>query len=249
MDRWLRSNAVKQSGLSVLTAAGAGRGRAYELLRRGANGQPVFWSGADAFTEVGKRHLLGPRLRRSFYGRTSWEAIGPIRKRFEDNAWDRSDLNWMGYADLNMRLPELLLMRVDKMSMGVSLEGRVPFLDHKFVEAALSVPSEMKLHGKTTKHLLKKAVRNIVPDYIIDRPKQPFSVPIYEWFFDRLGAEMRARIGDFCRNTDFLDPKEVDRLFRHRKSAHLWIVFNLAMWWHTYIAPAAVRSTLAVETG
>jgi asparagine synthase (glutamine-hydrolysing) len=236
MDGWPLPNALKNAGLPLLAAAGMSRGRQYELLRRGANKEPVFWSGAEAFTDFGKRCLLGPRLRESFREHTSWDVVAPVRKRFEDKAWDKSGLNWMTYADLNMRLPELLLMRADKMSMGVGLEGRVPFLDHKFVEMALSIPTCAKLHGNVTKHILKKAVRNVVPDDIVDRPKQAFSVPIGEWFLDRLGGEMRSRIDDFCRNTDLIDPKEVDWLFRHKKSAHLWIVFNLAVWWRTYIA-------------
>ena len=78
-------------------------------------------------------------------------------------------------------------MRVDKMSMGVSLEGRVPFLDHKFVELAMSIPERVKTRDGTLKHVLKKAVRGVIPDELIDRPKQGFGVPVDEWFFDRLG--------------------------------------------------------------
>ena len=59
----------------------------------------------------------------------------------------------MSYIDLNLRLPELLLMRIDKMSMGVSLEGRVPFLDHKFVEFAMSIPERVKTKHGTLKHI------------------------------------------------------------------------------------------------
>ncbi len=100
--------------------------------------------------------------------------------------------HWMSYMDLNLRLPELLLMRVDKMSMGVSLEGRVPFLDHKFVELALSIPEDVKTRNGELKHILKRAVRGVIPDELIDRPKQGFGVPVYEWFFDRLGDTRAA---------------------------------------------------------
>src|SRR2546429_9396629 len=79
-------------------------------------------------------------------------------------------------------------MRVDKMAMGVSLEGRVPFLDHKFVELAMSIPAEVKVRNGTLKYILKKAVRGVIPDELIDRPKQGFGVPVYEWLFDRLGG-------------------------------------------------------------
>src|SRR5204862_6079425 len=128
-----------------------------------------------------KKRLLSPRLRSELDGLTSWDAIAPIHERFEQKAWERSNLNWMSYIDMNLRLPELLLMRVDKMSMGVSLEARVPFLDHKFVELALSIPAKAKLGSGGTKYLLKKAVRGLVSDDIIDRRKQGFNVPLPEW--------------------------------------------------------------------
>ena len=88
-------------------------------------------------------------------------------------------------------------MRVDKMSMGVSLEARVPFLDHKFVELAMSIPEAVKTrHGKL-KYILKKAVRGLIPDELLDRKKQGFGVPVYEWFFDRLGDLARAELNAF----------------------------------------------------
>ena len=117
------------------------------------------------------------------------KCIEPIRRALRRRAWEPSHLNWMTYLDLNLRLPELLLMRIDKMSMGVSLEGRVPFLDHKFVEFAMSIPERVKTNNGTLKYMLKKAVRGIVPDELIDRPKQGFGVPVREWFTDLLGDE------------------------------------------------------------
>jgi len=80
-----------------------------------------------AFSERAKLDLLSPRLRRRFQKETSWEAIRPIHERFTQKAWERTPVKWMTYLDLNLRLPELLLMRLDKMGMGASLETRVPF--------------------------------------------------------------------------------------------------------------------------
>ena len=111
----------------------------------------------------------------------------------------------MTYLDLNLRLPELLLMRLDKMGMGVSLETRVPFLDHKFVELAMSIPEQVITRGNESKHILKKAVRGLIPDDIIDRKKQGFGVPIYEWFFEEFGEFARRELSDFCNKTDFLN--------------------------------------------
>jgi asparagine synthase (glutamine-hydrolysing) len=233
--------AVKNAGAVALRAAGREHRREYELLRRGVADLPVFWSGADALTENQKRSLLSPTLRRSLNGFTSFDAIRPIRERFEANAWERSHLNWMSYADLRLRLPELLLMRVDKMSMGVSLEGRVPFLDHKFVELAMSIPAEVKVRNGSLKYILKKAVRGVIPDDLIDRPKQGFGVPIYEWLFDRLGAAARSEISDFCSRTDIFDREAALRLVDQRQGLPTWILLNFALWHAHFIERAPAR--------
>jgi asparagine synthase (glutamine-hydrolysing) len=227
---------LKRAGVQLATALGKGQRREVEYLRRGAEGLPVFWGGAESFTEAQKQALLSPRLRRDLAGLTSWDALAPIRRRFDDGAWERSHLHWMSYLDLNMRLPELLLMRVDKMSMGVSLEGRVPFLDHRFVELAMSIPEKTKTNGGTLKHILKKAVRGVIPDELIDRPKQGFGVPVYEWFFDRLGDEARRELDSFTQQTDLLDRSEVMRYVDEKRGPEVWYLLNLALWWKEFVA-------------
>ncbi|MBX9903492.1 MAG: asparagine synthase (glutamine-hydrolyzing) [Burkholderiales bacterium] len=226
---------VKHMALAGLRGLGQKDSFRYEWLRRGATGTPIFWGGAEAFTEAQKQQLMSPRLKKQFAGRTSWEAVAPIRKRFEENAWEASPLNWMTYVDLNMRLPELLLMRVDKMSMGVGLEARVPFLDHKFVELAMSIPQAAKVRNGTLKHILKTAVRGLIPDELIDRKKQGFGVPVYEWFFDKLGAYARKELDFFCKHTDYLDREQVFRLLDSGNGPQAWYLLNLALWWKQHV--------------
>ena len=211
--------------------------RRFDYLVRHAHQQPIFWGGAEAFADVEKRRLISPRLQKQFKPHHSWEAIRPIYERFKDKAWEKSPLQWMSYLDLNFRLPELLLMRVDKMSMGVSLEGRVPFLDHKFVELAMSIPERIKTQNGTLKYILKRAVRGIVPDRVIDRPKQGFTVPVQEWFFERLGSVARQELQAFCKETDFLNLHEVHRLFEDHESEKIWYLLNFALWWKGYMRP------------
>jgi asparagine synthase (glutamine-hydrolysing) len=142
----------------------------------------------------------------------------------------------MSYLDLSFRLPELLLMRVDKMSMGVSLEGRVPFLDHKFVELAMSLPQSLKTKDGTLKHILKKAVRGLIPDELIDRPKQGFGVPVHEWFMERLGERARREIDDFCDRTDFISREAAHEVIDRGHGADGWYLLNFVLWWKEYVA-------------
>ncbi len=206
-----------------------------EWLRRAGCSQPVFWGGAEAFTELHKQVLLGDRLKQKFKSFTSWQALESLYQRFHEKAWEPSHLHWMSYLDLNLRLPELLLMRIDKMSMGCSLEGRVPFLDHKLVELVMSLPSHVKMRDNNPKYVLKKAVQDIIPQEIINRPKQGFNVPIYEWFFKELGETAEAELDRFCQDADFIDKNAVKELVRRRRGPQMWYLFNFALWWRKYI--------------
>jgi asparagine synthase (glutamine-hydrolysing) len=227
---------VKGAGAAMLKAAGYDHAWQYEYLRRAALKQPLFWGGAEAFADADKRRLLSPRLRAVFASHTSWEAIAPIHRDFLSKAHERSHLNWMSYVDLRLRLPELLLMRVDKMTMGVGLEARVPFLDHEFVTLAMSIPSARKVQNGRLKHLLKIAVRGLVPQQLIDRRKQGFGVPVDDLFAGRLADVASRELSRFCADTDLIDRDAAMNLVRTGQGAKTWYLLNLAMWWRHFIA-------------
>ena len=233
-NAWPLPTAFKKLGLAGLRLLGKEETLYYEWLRRGTRDLPVYWGGSEAFTETHKQKLLSPRLKKHFKNFSSWEALKPIHDRFRQKAWEQKPLQWMSYLDLNLRLPELLLMRVDKMSMGVSLESRVPFLDHKFVELAMSIPEAVKTQNGNLKHILKKSVRGVIPDELIDRKKQGFGVPIREWFLDRLGEQTQKELKSFCDETDFIHYPEVQRLIGRKQSSMVWDLLNLALWWKKY---------------
>jgi asparagine synthase (glutamine-hydrolysing) len=125
----------------------------------------------------------------------------------------------------------------------VSLEGRVPFLDHKFVELAMGIPAEMKTKNGELKHILKRAVRGVIPDEIIDRKKQGFGVPVYEWFFSGLGERTKKELDEFCHQTDLLDRRGVARLIEQKQGPQLWYLLNLALWWKHFIAGEPVQES------
>jgi asparagine synthase (glutamine-hydrolysing) len=227
---------VWRMGVLGLRCAGKGQSLPCEWIRRASRGGPVFWGGEEAFSETKKSWLLSSRMRRECAGRSSWEVLAPIYSRFLEHASDPNPMNWMTYLDLNFRLPELLLMRVDKMSMGVSLEGRVPFLDHKLIELAMGIPPEMKIREGKLKYILKKAVRGHVPDALLDRAKQGFGVPVYEWFMDRLGTYAQSHLEYFCQQTDYLDRHAIQTLFDQKRGKDIWYLLNVALWWKYYIA-------------
>jgi asparagine synthase (glutamine-hydrolysing) len=241
-------HAARRVGLLGLSVLGKSRGSAYELLWRANLGLPVFWGGSDAFSQRAKLDVLSPRLRRRFRNESSWQAIRPIHERFTQHAWEQTPVKWMTYLDLNLRLPELLLMRLDKMGMGASLEARVPFLDHKFVQLAMSIPEQVITKESESKHILKKAVRGLIPDDIIDRQKQGFGVPVQEWFLGQSGEFARRELTEFSDKTDFLDHAAVMNLIQSRRGSNAWLLLNFALWWKEFIEGGALSSSRQVES-
>lgn len=202
----------------------------YELLRRGAYKEPIFWSGAEAFTEQQKRKLLSKDFLTEIGDYSSYEVIKKHREVFLKKAKDKSFVNWMAYADLKLRLPELLLMRVDKMGMAVSLEARVPFLDHKFVSYSMSIPTRFKTKGFESKYILKKAVENILPHNIIYRKKQGFGAPVHDWFMDSLGEKVKESIKSENEHNSFFQNDFIDKLYSSQNGTQAWYLYNYTEW-------------------
>jgi asparagine synthase (glutamine-hydrolysing) len=166
------------------------------------------------------------------------EAITRYYKRIEHF----DDLTQTLWADFHTYLPDDLLVKEDRMTMAVSLEGRVPFLDHEFVEFVASIPSQFKTHKLTTKYIFKEAMRPHLPTDIIDRKKHGFAVPIGEWFKNELKT---------YATEVFQDKKTVERGFfntsyilslldEHQRgiqdySSHLWALLIFELWCREYL--------------
>ncbi len=248
--RWpaFLQQAVYQTGRTVL-----GSRREYhklDTLRRAVENEELFWGGAIAFSETEKRLLLSEGFRRRSAGLSSFDVVKDFYKQFDRQNPDGDFLQRMTYLELKLRLPELLLMRVDKMTMATSVEARVPFLDHKLVEFALNVPTGFKIKHEP-KHILKRALAGVLPGEVIHRKKFGFGVPVKEWFKGELTGQIedvltRSRI----RERDFFDYKYVSQLLQwHREgrrdaSFALWNLFTLALWYDFWIEKGPVTSSL-----
>ena len=232
------------SSVSRPALEATGRKRAaIELIRRLGADEPLFWGGAVVYDETFKPRVLSQSLRERMTGLSSLRVVEPYLKRIEHERPDSDFLARMTYLELKLRLPELLLMRVDKITMATSVEARVPFLDHHLVEYALGLPRSLKVDGATGKHILKGALEKILPHDLLYQPKRGFGAPVREWFRGTdLSAWFDARLMDSrLRRRDLLNYRFVaNMLDEHRRGKrdwgfHLWALLNLSLWYERWI--------------
>ncbi len=146
------------------------------------------------------------------------------------------------FVDIMSYLPDDLLVKVDIATMANSLEARSPFLDHKLVEFAATVPWQFKLKGNNTKYLLRKALGKLLPPGILHRRKAGFAVPISNW--------LRHELRDFTQQTllaapftqrGYFNGENIKKLWEQHLSGHydhgfrLWTLLNLELWHRTFI--------------
>lgn len=163
-------------------------------------------------------------------------------------------MNRLMYTDLKMLLPDVYLEKVDKAAMACSLETRLPFVDHRLVELAYQIPSRYKIKGLSTKLILKHAVRGLVPDIVLRRPKHGFAVPTELWIQGQLrdfvfeilfDAQTRER-GYF--NMNFIEHMWHEHLAgRHMWDKHLWLLLNFELWHRMYLDEVAIPALVATH--
>ena len=188
----------------------------------------VFWD------LIERRSLYTPYMRERLHGR---DCFNHYRCRLEEaTAQGFHGLDRQLHADITGYLADDILVKLDRMSMAVSLEARVPYLDAELVQYALSIPAKWKLRGETTKWILRKAFRDEVPGEIRKRGKQGFSVPLKQW----LRGPLRSLMSDLLnekriRERGWFDAAEVTRLMsEHERGqanhAHrLWCLASLEL--------------------
>lgn len=148
------------------------------------------------------------------------------------------------YADFVTYLPEDLLAKVDIASMAVSLEGRSPFLDHELLELSAKIPFHLKLKGlNDKKYILKEALRGLVPDEVMDRPKMGFGIPIDHWFRNELKDYAYAKLqgGELVRRNIVREDAVKNILDQHTGTninfaPHIWALLTLELWFEEYFS-------------
>ena len=162
--------------------------------------------------------------------------------------WDLP--NRIMYTDLKGWMPDTYLEKIDKAAMAVSLEGRVPFLDHRLVEYAYSLPGELKVRRSTTKYILKRALEPVLPHSTLYRPKHGFTVPLDSWFRSRLSKFVADVLFDHtARYSDYLDRGFVHKLYtehtqgRRNWGTQLWAILNFELWHRTFLGSSRISSS------
>jgi len=231
------------SNLSRPALEATGRKRAaIELIRRLGADEPLFWGGVVVYDETFKPRVLSQPVRERLNGLSSLRVVERYLKHIEQERPDADFLARMTYLELKLRLPELLLMRVDKITMATSVEARVPFLDHHLVEYALGLARSLKVEGTSGKHILKRSLEEILPHDLLYERKRGFGAPVREWFREGLGGWFDEHLmNGTMRKRDLLDYGFVSRMLEEHRAKtrdwgfHLWALLNLSLWYERWI--------------
>ncbi len=247
------------AALSALPAPG--RRMAYARRFLATLGEPParrYASLASHLDPALKEELTTEEFRRAAGDRDSLEHVAQAFRREEGGDLVDAALA----ADVETYLPDDLLVKVDIATMSHGLEGRSPFLDHRLMEFCAGLPSDLKVRGLTTKYLLKRAARELLPAPVIDRPKQGFGVPIDRW----LRGALRPMLHDVLLDARTLgrgyvrEPVVRRLLDEHGRGvrgwhAQLWSLLVLELWHRMFVdrrpeagpplVPAAARGAAA----
>lgn len=241
-----------------------------DIIDRASRDREHFWGGNNVFPESTKSRLLNrsalgaPHVPQalidsgmmpaSYLAHDTFNIIDSFNRTLREAAPDHDILTRMIYQEFKLRLPELLLMRVDKIGMSVSLEARVPFLDHDLVEFTMDIPMADKVRDNVPKYLLKKAVEGIIPDEIIYRKKMGFGAPMAEWLRGEFGRQVEDTLmSSGLLKRGFFNRELIQQFIdRHRSgkddfSLYIWTLFNLFAWYDYWIDGPAVDRPVAAK--
>ncbi len=193
-----------------------GENKESEYLRRVIKKENIYNSFGEIYTK--------PQIKKLFKKVPTYKTEKP-----------KSDpIDWMSYIDLKVWLGEVLLPKVDKISMNNSLELRTPFLDYRLVDYMFSVDSKLKL-GDTNKYLLKKVASKYIPNKIITRQKKGFNSPYHEWLKEEYKDYILNIILEVNSKTDLFNKEYILYVYnlslKNKFKQHLYALFIFSIWY------------------
>ncbi|MCY9591376.1 asparagine synthase (glutamine-hydrolyzing) [Paenibacillus chitinolyticus] len=221
------------------------KGRNY-LLRGTTPLEERFLGNAKIFTEDMKAEVL--RVDSEMFKR--YQNPFQIAAQYYDKTKHQDPVTRMQYIDMNLWMPGDILMKADKMTMAHSLELRVPLLDKELFEVARRIPTKYRIAEGTTKHIFRKAMEGIVPDFILNRPKLGFPVPLRDWLKGPTGSTMVEQI----KASGIEDYVKIDAIERMAKlhqngqgdyARRLWTIYMFALWHATYMQETTKKAVAA----
>jgi asparagine synthase (glutamine-hydrolysing) len=217
--------------------------RRFDRLRRMAAGEHPYLGSSVGFTRSQQHQIMGPAMKGHPLRGWGWEHVTSLYSEYNKMNPGDDIVNLICFIEFYTKMGEVLLQRVDRITMLHSLEARAPFLDHDLIELAFSIPGEIKIKGNRLKGILKEfAARSLPPD-IIDREKTGFSFPFNEWLRGELGTHVenafkRSRLfeGGWANRDFCLTLLKDHRAGGRDNSVRLWMMFDLCRWYDRWMA-------------
>lgn len=204
-------------------------------LYNAAEGRELYWTLSNVFGEKSKQNLFRSNILHSY---DTYEIIKNHYEKYYSlsNGKNLDISHKMLYLELKHRLPELLLLRVDKIGMANSIEPRVPFLDYRIVELAFNIPLSLKIKDGVHKYLLKKTAEKILPLEIIYRKKMGFCGSTTQMLSPKLKAFANNIItSEFAKRDNIFNLKNVTYLLgQNDNEGKMWTLLNFALWNKTW---------------
>jgi asparagine synthase (glutamine-hydrolysing) len=243
--------ALARAGAAALAPWARREDRRESLLRAARSDGRLWWGTGVAFQGTWLRRLLGEDRLRSLDGAGPDAVVSAIAADAERGG-ARDELDRIVYQDLRLRMPEGLLMRADRMTMASSVEGRIPFLDHDLVELGMTLPASDRIRDGVGKHVVKRAMEDVLPRELLWRRKQAFRTALPHW----LRRELYGRAALLLETSALTESGLVDMavartlLEQHRRgrvdrTRQVWTLLQLSAWFDRWIAGRDLPATEA----
>jgi len=236
---WLSSSVLGVQNRLSRRLAKFGRGLRETGLRR-------HLALSDWSTEPVRRGLLTPAVTQA-----TAAGIPECLQRYGDEFVGRGEINLHSHLLVQTFLAAHNFLYTDKTSMAVSLEARVPFMDVELMRLCARIPEHVKLHGRTTKWVLKQAMKRHLPNHLVERKKTGFGAPLRQWLQDDLREVTRAvRAPEHVRARGLFRPEAVQEVLRANdagRADHAYLIYallNLELWMQTFLDRPGVEVTL-----